>query len=179
MPAASASRAASRFSGHPAFQRSGAVVPTEPEQFMPNKPSLNRLPFCIRVWRAAAAPVERSSCDISPTLTEPTKTDNHHGGIASLRYANLLDDRLPNVALGAHEIRKLPRGHGTSVVAKLFDLLDELRTRQHRSQIAIDFLHNVRWCALRRDQDGPAGRHEARNGFRHRWDIGIVRQPGG
>ena len=38
-----------RFSGHPAFQRSGAVVPTEPEQFMPNKPSLNRLPFCILV----------------------------------------------------------------------------------------------------------------------------------
>jgi hypothetical protein len=49
MPAASASRAASRFSSQPAFQRSGAVVATEPEQFIPNKPSLNRLPFCILV----------------------------------------------------------------------------------------------------------------------------------
>ena len=105
MPAASASRAASRFSGHPAFQRSGAVVPTEPEQFMPNKPSLNRLPFCIRVRRSpAATPVEISSCDINSTLTEPTRTDNHHGGIASLRYSNLLDDRLPDFALGAYEI---------------------------------------------------------------------------
>ena len=106
MPAASASRAASRFSGHPAFQRSGAVVPTEPEQFMPNKPSLNRLPFCIRVWRTpAAAPVEPSSCDINSTLAEPSRADNHHGGIASLRYSDLLDDRLPDVALDAHEIR--------------------------------------------------------------------------
>src|SRR5205085_2996844 len=146
MPAASASRAASRFSGHPAFQRSGAVVPTEPEQFMPNKPSLNRLPFCILVWRApSAVPVDGSSCDISPTLAEPTKADNRHGGIASLRNADLLDDRLPDIALGAYEVRQLPRGHGTGVVAKLFDFLDQLRTRQHRSQIAVDFLYNVRW----------------------------------
>ncbi len=57
MPAASASRAASRFSGQPAFQRTGAVVATEPEQFMPNRPSLNRLPFCIRVRRTGPASV--------------------------------------------------------------------------------------------------------------------------
>ena len=77
MPAASANRAASRLSGHPAFQRSGAVVATEPEQFMPNKPSLNRLPFCILVRRAPSAPpVESSSCDISSTLAEPMNADN-------------------------------------------------------------------------------------------------------
>src|SRR5436190_7025291 len=125
MPAASASRAASRFSGHPAFQRSGAVVPTEPEQFMPNKPSLNRFPFCIRVWRALAAAVEPSSCDINSTLAEPSRADNRHGGIASLRNSDLLDDRLPDFAFGAHEIRKLPWGHGTGVVAKLLDFLDQ------------------------------------------------------
>ena len=134
MPAASASRAASRFSGHPAFQRSGAVVPTEPEQFMPNKPSLNRLPFCIRVRRSPlATPVEISSCDINATLTEPTRTDNLHGGIASLRYPNLLDDRLPDLALGAHEIRKLLRRHGPGVIAKLLDFFDQLRAGQHRA----------------------------------------------
>ena len=105
MPAASASRAASRFSGQPVFQRSGAVVPTEPEQFMPNKPSLNRLPFCIRVWRApSAAPVDRSSYDINSTLAEPSRANNHHGGIASLRYTNLLDDRLPDITLLAYEV---------------------------------------------------------------------------
>src|SRR3954469_10487444 len=98
MPAASESRAASRFSGQPAFQRSGAVVPTDPEQFIPNKPSLNRLPFCIRVWRApSVAPVERSSCGITSTLAEASSTDNRHGGIASLRNADLLDDRLPDL----------------------------------------------------------------------------------
>src|SRR5436853_13703 len=152
MPAASASRAASRFSGHPAFQRSDAVVPTEPEQFMPNKPSLNRLPFRIRVRRSpSATPVAISACDINSTLTEPTRTDNHHGGIASLRYPNLLDDRLPDLALGAYEIRKLPRRHGTGVIAKLLDFFDQLRARQHCSQIAVDLLHNVRWCTLRRN----------------------------
>src|SRR5436305_14890711 len=120
MPAASASRAASRFSGHPAFQRSGAVVPTEPEQFMPNKPSLNRLPFCIRVRRSPlAAPVEISCCDINATLTEPTRTDNHHRGIASLRYSDLLDDRQPDRALLSHEVRQFFRSHGTGVVAEL------------------------------------------------------------
>ena len=67
MPAASASRAASRFSGHPAFQRSGAVVATDPEQFIPNRPSLNRLPFCIRVRRAGLG--EEASCGISTGRT--------------------------------------------------------------------------------------------------------------
>src|ERR1700689_314944 len=50
-PASSASRAASRFSNQPASQRSGAVVANEPEQFMPNKPSLKRFPLSIRVAR--------------------------------------------------------------------------------------------------------------------------------
>src|SRR6187431_2811763 len=54
-PASSASRAASRFSGQPACHRSGAVVANEPEQFMPNSPSLNRLAFCMRVVRIVTA----------------------------------------------------------------------------------------------------------------------------
>src|SRR3954470_8016725 len=110
MPAASASRAASRFSGHPAFQRSGAVVPTEPEQFMPNKPSLNRLPFCIRVRRTPSAESGESfSCDITSTLADSAGTNTHHSGIASLRDADLLDDRLPDLAFLAHELRQFLR----------------------------------------------------------------------
>ena len=54
MPASSASRAAARLSSQLASQRSGAVVATEPEQFMPKRPSLNRFAFCIRCSRRCA-----------------------------------------------------------------------------------------------------------------------------
>ena len=83
----------------------------------------------------------------------------------------------PDLALLAHEVCQFLRGHRTRVVAKLFDLVDELRPRQHRSQIAIDLLHDVRWRALRRHQDRPARRREARQWFRPPsacWDSSAV-----